>query len=157
MIICPRCGIQLPDNSRFCNICGFSFQSNYQQQQYTYQQSGNSQYHYPQPVNNDQKPSIAKAIVSAGLSGEAVALAVLNFFYTFLFIVAKEPEVALGLTIILSVFIIPFAIVGMVFGNGYLNSNAIRIKGLAKAGLIMGIISLILIGLCFFVGIGVCA
>ncbi len=43
---------------------------------------------------------------------------------------------------IMAIFILPLAIVGLVLGSGYLNSNAVRIRGLASAGKILGIVSL---------------
>lgn len=62
-MICPNCKNNLPDNSQFCNRCGFNFIQYQQQQNNAYVQPNyNNQYQQPnyaqqpQPVNQQETP-----------------------------------------------------------------------------------------------------
>lgn len=148
MIYCQNCGQQLNDDIKFCYNCGaqviappppaYEEQPIEPQNQYDY---------YREPT-----PSIAQAIVAIALAGEAILMAVITAIYAIPFYVL-EVEAGLVFSIIMGIFILPGGIVGLVMGNRYSNSNATRLQPMARAAKILGLISIILLGFTFFIGL----
>ncbi len=137
MIICSNCHAQLQDGIVFCPRCGAPLQVAPTYAQPVYQQPI-----YVEPV--EPKPSIARAIVAIALSGFAITMATVCLIYSMLFVALGEPLGGFIFSIVFSVYTLPGSIVGMVLACGYLDSNATRLKPMAKAAKILGIISLAL-------------
>ncbi len=181
-MVCPKCGGVSPDDRRFCSRCGASLQpaAPYQQpqmqptqppQQYQYQQPVQQQYqppvqqqYQPQPqyqppqqyafgASTSPQPSLAKAIVSIALSSVTIIMSVISLICCIEFAGMSDGLVGIVFCIYMGIFIIPMAIVGLCLGSSYLRRGATRLRGMAKAGKILGIISLALLGFAFFLSL----
>lgn len=113
-MICPNCNNNLPDNSQFCNRCGFNFIQYQQRQNSAYiQPNYNNQYQQqnytqqPQPVSQQETPK-SNPLKSIG----CVTYAAIIFFALLIFICAKESTSAnlIGMLIVIEIAIILYAV-----------------------------------------------
>ncbi len=112
---------------------------------------------YEQPASQQEAPSIAIAIVSLALSCVAVFFDLYAISYISSIAEFYNSSSAFGVGFACSMFSVPCAIVGMIFGNKYLGSNAPRLQPMAKAGKITGIVALGVAGFAMFLGLVVSA
>ncbi len=153
MKFCSSCGAELNEDSKFCGSCGAAVQGNSvndepMQGENAEEAQVNDAYTYVMPPEKP-KPSIAKAIISIALGGEALVMALYCLLYTLMYYADGTPEVGIVYNLLMTIFIIPSAIVSMVLGGSYLKSNADRLRGLPKVGKILSICSIALFAFSF--------
>ena len=129
-MICSKCGAEIPDGSKFCPVCGVSFdvaaapQYQQPQPQPQFQQAAPG---YQQPVYQQPQPAVApdgKPMRSKGIAIAALVVGILAGVFCW-FVPILGP--VLG-------------IVAIILGALGIRSEA---KGMAIAGLVIGIVALI--------------
>lgn len=140
MRICTNCKIEANDDVKFCPFCG----------------NGMSEV---RPISETQpaetletpivkKPHLALKIVSMALSIAGFAFMCFGFLYTLLGLV--EEGMALGMAFTFSLFFLPLCIVGMVLSCKCINAG--DTSALTRVGKILGLIGIIISGVCLFIG-----
>ncbi len=133
---CFKCGSQIADDSLFCEHCG----ANVNKEEIKPESGG------------AKKPSIARAIASLSLGVMAIALAYFYFLVTIIIMGLNQNVSALLSVVAQFVFLIlPACISSIIVGNDYLNSDATRLRPMAKVGKILGIITTAVSGVILFV------
>lgn len=125
-------------------------QPQYQQppvQQPVYQQPVYQNPVYQQPVN---PPSSGKSLAGMIMSIVAFSLAIITFFSIIDYINYSEYEAAVGMSFLMMLFTFPVALIGFIFSKNARNDGDSSVKTLL--GKIFGLISIILIPFCFFIG-----
>ncbi len=168
MCICPKCNHTSEEKINFCPLCGAqmseeqpiqetsaeavenvvveSAQNAYEQNYNpTYEQTYNpNNYAYP-PV---KKPSLAFKIVGMGLSIGGFVLSIITAIYSTVALV--EPPASFVVAFILSIFYLPFSIVGFVFSNKCINAG--DTSTFSRLGKIFGLIGIIIYAASLFIG-----
>ncbi len=141
MIFCSKCGTNAEDQSNFCTSCGSELRAQRAPQAESRAWESHKTNGYVQP----QTPSVAKAVFSFVLSAQAVTFATLVLAYAIISAILGDPAsmpTAGSMTFATSFLIIPPAIVGISLGGSYLrNLFAVRVRGLAKAGTALSIVT----------------
>lgn len=114
MYICQKCNYTSESPQNFCTLCG-------NQMVAVEAKTPQPDYIYPTPA---QKPSLAKKIVGMALSIEGFIGAIVTAIYDFIFLIAVLGSgeaivgaVTITFTFIMSLIILPFAIIGLAFSN----------------------------------------
>lgn len=159
MYICKNCGASYAEHVAFCAQCGSNLMMFQQDTPPAYNpyeapDASASAYSYaaPAPTSENKVPAILSlvfgaiaAFISLYLFVYLVELAGYSYSYYF-------DEAALGAFFGCSVFLVPGAILGMIMSG---KTNAL--KGMSIAGKISSICALGLLGISFFIMIGICA
>ena len=168
MCICPKCNHTSEEKINFCPLCGAQMSEeqpiqetsaeavenavvepaqNAYEQNYnpTYEQTYNPNYYAYPPV---KKPSLAFKIVGMGLS-------IAGFIFAIIVSLASlagfaDPESALAMPLVFSIFYAPFSIVGLIFSNKCRNAG--DTSTFSRLGKIFGIIGIIIYGISIFIG-----
>lgn len=158
MYICKNCGASYAEHVTFCAQCGSNLMMFQQDTPPAYNPYGTtapsstSYYAAPVPASENKVPAILSLVFGS--------IAVLISFYLMIFLaeLASYPfayyasDSALGAFFGCGIFIIPGAILGLVMSG---KTNAL--KGMSIAGKITSIVALALLGISFFIMIGICA
>ena len=162
MSVCPKCNYISEETINFCPLCGAQMVADKMIEepvleeaqiidsnppQYTYDQTYNPTgytYEYP-PV---KPPHLAFKIVG-------MALSIAGFIFAIIVSLASlaglaDPESALAMPLVFSIFYAPFSIVGLIFSNKCRNAG--DTSTFSRLGKIFGIISIIIYGISIFIG-----
>ncbi len=152
MIYCTKCGNPLQEDSRFCSACGTPVQAPISPEPQMPSDSAPVSVSAPAPA---KKGSFVPAIVSLALSGEAISFGIVTLYFGFLALVASftvmgEDAFVAGIMaliycIVFGLFGVAFGVVSLILGVKYLKTKNPRLSGLAKAGVIISAISLVMI------------
>ncbi len=146
-MFCSKCGSKNDDGARFCSHCGGALGVVQSQAEAKAQ-------------TETVAPSISKPIISMIFGGLSITWSLLTVaIYSIMFAVmsAIDPETSyagLFFSVFMSIVTIPPSIVSVSLSSSYLrNPAARRIRGLAKAGRALGIVSICLMAVSIAIAI----
>ncbi len=135
MTICPKCQTSMPDNARFCAVCGANLDAVQPAQEMpVYQQPVYQQPVYQQPVY--QQPTYAQPTQATPASGKTKAgmiLAIIGFAVAmlagllFLAALAEEDVDMMAGALFFSFIGLPLSIVGRVLSNSRLATTQTKV------------------------------
>ncbi len=162
MIYCTKCGNPLQEDSQFCSACGTPVQAPISPEPQMPSDSAPVSVSAPAPA---KKGSFVPAIVSLALSGEGIVFSFFSMIFGVLEIVMALASLGMDYTdmefvslviymssfaVIYGLFGIAFGIPSLILGKKYLKKNPTRLVGIAKAGSILGALSIALSALGLF-------
>lgn len=166
MAFCSKCGNQIEDTARFCNVCGapvataapqnsgYSAPNQYSNpNQYQYSSPNQYSTYAPTPTYAQSEVSAgakAKGFVGMGLAIGGLVFAILGLLYTFVGLAEEIGEVALGMAIGFGIFSMPLALVGRYLCNK--SEEEGNFSGAVSAGMKLGIAGIIVSAVMFFFG-----
>ena len=167
MYICKNCGTSYAEHVAFCAQCGSNlmmFQQDPQPAYNAYDAAAPAptptySYEAPTTAASDNKVPAILSLVFGAIAA-VIALSLIGVLaeylsassYSYYYYTPSYDSEALGAFFGCSVFIVPGAILGMI-----MSGKTQALKGMSIAGKISSIVSLGLLGLAFFLMIGVCA
>ncbi len=165
-MFCYKCGAQVADDSSFCAKCGANLKAQsvhtepVEEPEIIAETENVPEIAVSESVENERvepikvkTPSIAGAIVALSLGLTAIYFAFISFI-TVINILSIGYGDNYSSTVGQILFLaLPAAVSSITVGNNYLNSNATRLCPMAKAGKILGIVSVSLSGFVFFLAL----
>lgn len=163
MYICKNCGTSYKEHVAFCAQCGSNLMMFQQDPQPAYDATAPAPtptYSYEAPAATSESKVPAILSLAFGAFAAVMVLYLITVLcgylsassYSYYYYSPSYDSEALGSFFGCSAFIVPGAILGMI-----MSGKTQALKGMSIAGKISSIVSLGLLGLAFFLMIGVCA